>query len=131
MISRCLRHKSAVGSFVASAPHHLPELPGLRRAPRCPLCPLAAVKAVCSEYRVHNADIHMRDDCDIDDLVDVIEGSRIYIPCVYAVNKIDQVCGWVGLSACVCPSVDLAELGRRACQNPAKGAVWQRIWHAE
>ncbi len=33
----------------------------------------------------------MRDDCDLDDLVDVIEGSRIYIPAIYVINKIDQV----------------------------------------
>jgi ribosome-interacting GTPase 1 len=41
--------------------------------------------------RIHNADIHMIEDYDVDDLVDVIEGSRIYIPCIYVVNKIDQV----------------------------------------
>ena len=51
----------------------------------------AAVKAVCSEYRIHNADVHMRDDCDIDELVDVIEGSRVYIPAIYVINKIDQI----------------------------------------
>lgn len=51
----------------------------------------AAVKAVCSEYRIHNADIHLKEDCDVDDLVDVIEGSRVYIPCIYVLNKIDQV----------------------------------------
>lgn len=33
----------------------------------------------------------MREDCDLDDLVDVIEGSRIYIPAIYVINKIDQV----------------------------------------
>ena len=53
--------------------------------------PRAAVKSVCSEYKIHNADVHMRDDCDIDDLVDVIEGSRVYIPCIYVINKIDQI----------------------------------------
>lgn len=46
------------------------------------------MKAVCSEYKCHNADIIMKGDYDIDDLVDVIEGSRVYIPCIYAVNKI-------------------------------------------
>ena len=30
-------------------------------------------------------------DYEVDDLIDVIEGSRVYIPCIYAVNKIDQV----------------------------------------
>ena len=29
----------------------------------------AAVQAVCKEYKVHNADIFMKEDCDIDDLV--------------------------------------------------------------
>lgn len=33
----------------------------------------------------------MLEDYDVDDLVDVIEGSRVYIPCIYVVNKIDQV----------------------------------------
>ena len=32
----------------------------------------------------------MRDDCDVEDLIDVIEGSRIYIPAIYVINKIDQ-----------------------------------------
>ncbi|KXZ57060.1 DRG1 protein [Gonium pectorale] len=56
-----------------------------------PKIDLDAVKAVCSEYRIHNADIHMTDDHDLDDLVDVIEGSRVYIPAIYVINKIDQI----------------------------------------
>nr|DAD40176.1 TPA_asm: hypothetical protein HUJ06_014499 [Nelumbo nucifera] len=52
---------------------------------------LATVKAICSEYRIHNADISLRYDATADDLIDVIEGSRIYMPCIYAVNKIDQI----------------------------------------
>lgn len=52
---------------------------------------LDAVKAVLSEYRIHNADIHLRGDYDLDDLVDVVEGSRIYIPAIYVMNKIDQI----------------------------------------
>mmetsp|Transcript_31761 Transcript_31761/g.90206 ORF Transcript_31761/g.90206 Transcript_31761/m.90206 type:complete len:371 (+) Transcript_31761:42-1154(+) len=56
-----------------------------------PQLDVEAVKAVCSEYRVHNADVHLKEDCTVDDLVDVIEGSRIYIPCIYAINKIDQI----------------------------------------
>ena len=33
----------------------------------------------------------MRGDHDVDDLVDIIEGNRIYIPCLYILNKIDQI----------------------------------------
>lgn len=52
---------------------------------------LETVKAICSEYRIHNADINLRYDATADDLIDVIEGSRVYIPCIYVVNKIDQI----------------------------------------
>ena len=57
-------------------------------SPDCTRLDLDAVKAVLSEYRVHNADVHVRGDCDVDDLVDVIEGNRTYVPAVYAVNKV-------------------------------------------
>ena len=33
----------------------------------------------------------MTDDYDVDDLVDVIEGNRVYVPAIYVVNKIDQI----------------------------------------
>lgn len=56
-----------------------------------PKLDLEAVKSVLSEYRIHNADVHLKQDYDVDDLIDVIEGSRVYIPCIYAVNKIDQI----------------------------------------
>lgn len=52
---------------------------------------LDTVKAICSEYRIHNADITLRFDATADDLIDVIEGSRIYMPCIYVVNKIDVI----------------------------------------
>lgn len=52
---------------------------------------LDTVKAICSEYRIHNADITLKYDATADDLIDVIEGSRIYMPCIYVVNKIDQI----------------------------------------
>lgn len=52
---------------------------------------LETVKAICSEYRIHNADISLRYDATADDLIDVIEGSRIYTPCIYVVNKIDSI----------------------------------------
>ena len=52
---------------------------------------LDTVKAICGEYRIHNADVSLRYDATADDLIDVIEGNRIYMPCIYVVNKIDQI----------------------------------------
>lgn len=49
------------------------------------------VKSICAEYRISNADIHFRGDHTVDELIDVIEGNRIYVPCIYVLNKIDQI----------------------------------------
>ena len=49
------------------------------------------VKAICSEYKMHNADISFKCDATEDQFIDAIEGNRIYIPCIYALNKIDQI----------------------------------------
>eukprot|EP00033_Pygsuia_biforma_P000499 GCRY01000588.1.p1 GENE.GCRY01000588.1~~GCRY01000588.1.p1 ORF type:complete len:216 (+),score=32.80 GCRY01000588.1:661-1308(+) len=52
---------------------------------------LDTIKSVCNEYRIHNADITLKDDCTVDEFVDVIEGNRVYIPAVFALNKIDAI----------------------------------------
>ncbi|XP_028400366.1 developmentally-regulated GTP-binding protein 1-like isoform X2 [Dendronephthya gigantea] len=49
------------------------------------------VRTVLSEYRIANADITVREDATLDDLIDVVEGNRVYIPCIYLLNKIDQI----------------------------------------
>jgi len=52
---------------------------------------LDLVKTILSEYRIHNADIILRIDASADDLIDIVEGNRSYIPCIYLLNKIDQI----------------------------------------
>ncbi|KAH8830753.1 P-loop containing nucleoside triphosphate hydrolase protein [Flagelloscypha sp. PMI_526] len=42
------------------------------------------IKAVLSEYRISNADVAIREaNVTADDLVDVVEGNRVYIPALY------------------------------------------------
>jgi|TARA_B100002003_G_C14091215_1_gene524893 hypothetical protein len=45
--------------------------------------------AMMKEFRLNNADILIRDKIDEDQLIDVIEGNRSYIPAVTIVNKVD------------------------------------------
>ena len=50
------------------------------------------IKAVMHEYRILSADIAIRCDATIDDLIDVLEAKgRSYMPVVYALNKIDSI----------------------------------------
>jgi len=50
------------------------------------------------EYKIHNAEVLFREDADMDDLIDVIEGNRRYTRCLYVYNKID-VCSIEEVSA--------------------------------
>ena len=43
------------------------------------------------EYKLHNAHVTFRGDYDVDDLIDVIEGNRKYVKCLYVYNKIDTI----------------------------------------
>lgn len=40
------------------------------------------IKAVLAEYKLSNCDIAFRCDATLDELIDVIEGNRIYMPCM-------------------------------------------------
>lgn len=50
------------------------------------------VKDICAEYKIHCADVVLSEpNLTVDQLIDEIEGNRIYIPCIYVLNKIDQI----------------------------------------
>lgn len=49
------------------------------------------VKRIMQEYKIHNADVLLKEDITIDQFIDVVEGNRKYLPCLYVVNKVDNV----------------------------------------
>ncbi|EKM80385.1 hypothetical protein AGABI1DRAFT_106580 [Agaricus bisporus var. burnettii JB137-S8] len=50
------------------------------------------IKAILSEYKLSNCDVAIREpNATADDIVDVIEGNRVYIPALYVLNKIDAI----------------------------------------
>ncbi|WP_292468034.1 GTP-binding protein [Methanolobus sp.] len=48
------------------------------------------IKAILNEYKIHNAHVLIRESIDVDQLIDVIMGNRVYIPAVVVVNKVDM-----------------------------------------
>ena len=49
------------------------------------------VQMILHEYKIFNAEVLFREDCNSDQLIDVIEGNRKYMECLYVYNKIDQI----------------------------------------
>merc|ERR1711920_331210 len=54
-------------------------------------CDEEAVSAILKEYRIMNAQFRISCNATMDDIIDTIEGNRKYVPCLYVMNKIDQI----------------------------------------
>jgi len=60
------------------------------------MCDLKSLdESICRKilqlYRIHNCDVLFREDCTPDEFIDVIEGNRVYIRCLYVANKCDTI----------------------------------------
>jgi small GTP-binding protein len=49
------------------------------------------VMNILHDYKIHNAEVLIREDCTVDQFIDVVLGNRKYIKCLYCYNKIDQI----------------------------------------
>jgi len=49
------------------------------------------VRNILHLYRIFNADVLCREDVTEDEFIDVVENNRIYIKCLYVMNKIDTI----------------------------------------
>jgi len=49
------------------------------------------VATILREYKLMHAEVILKCDATEDDLIDVIEGNRVYMPCLHVFNKIDKV----------------------------------------
>lgn len=50
------------------------------------------IRAVLSEYRLSSASVSIHQpDATLEDLIDVIEGNRVYVPAIFVLNKIDAI----------------------------------------
>lgn len=47
------------------------------------------IKSILREFRINNADVVLRCNPTIDQFIDVVEGNKVYIPAVVAINKTD------------------------------------------
>jgi ribosome-interacting GTPase 1 len=49
------------------------------------------IKSILHEYKLGSYDVQFRCDATVDKLIDVAFGNRIYVPCIYVLNKIDSI----------------------------------------
>ncbi len=49
------------------------------------------IQEILSEFRIHNADVVLREDPDIDRFIDSLKTNRVYVPSLVVVNKCDLI----------------------------------------
>ncbi|KAF8139994.1 developmentally regulated GTP-binding protein [Boletus edulis] len=49
------------------------------------------IRTILASYKLHNCDVMIREDISTDEFIDVLIGTRKYIPCLYVYNKIDAI----------------------------------------
>jgi len=49
------------------------------------------IKTILAGYKIHNCDVMIREDITVDEFIDVLIGTRKYVPCIYVYNKIDSI----------------------------------------
>ena len=50
------------------------------------------VRDVLAVYKIHDAEVVVRCDATVDDLIDTVESAkRVYVPCLYVYNKVDEL----------------------------------------
>ncbi|CAD6188270.1 unnamed protein product [Caenorhabditis auriculariae] len=87
----------AVGIRLNKRPPHIyvkqKKVGGVKFTHTVPLthCNEKLIMTVLHEYKIFNADVVFREDCTVDEFIDVIQGNRVYLTCLYVYNKIDQI----------------------------------------
>lgn len=86
------------------------------------------IAAILKEFRINNADVVIRSDISADELIDVIEGSRVYMPSITVVNKADMVAPADGEGVRKALGADLAlSAERRDHLDELKEMIFSRL----
>jgi hypothetical protein len=62
----------------------------VKRAPNAAEIDEATIIAILHDFKIHNADVLLKEDATVDQLIDALVPSRRFIPAITVVNKIDQ-----------------------------------------
>lgn len=91
------RELEAVGIRLNKRPPHIyvkqKKIGGVKFTHTVPLthCNEKMIMTILHEYKIFNADVVFREDATVDEFIDVIQGNRVYVSCLYVYNKIDQI----------------------------------------
>jgi small GTP-binding protein len=62
----------------------------IKRTPNAAEIDEATIIAVLHDFKIHNADVLLKEDANVDRLIDALMPSRRFVPALTVVNKIDQ-----------------------------------------
>lgn len=86
------------------------------------------IESVMREFRLSNADIVIREDITVDQLIDIIESNKIYLPAVVVVNKVDLAASdQISLAKGVVAPDLLMSAEQKTCIAELKELIYHRL----
>ncbi len=86
------------------------------------------IAAVLKEFRINNAQVVIRDDITTEQLIDVLEGNKKYVPAITLINKIDLVSAEKAKDVMQKTKADLAVSGEKEINiAELKELIFQRL----
>jgi hypothetical protein len=84
------------------------------------------IYSILHEYKMHNVHVVVRQDISVDEFIDVIEGNRKYIRCLYVYNKVRSR----GIAVAVVQCFVARQLRRRVCRSTRSPLRTWTAWRA-
>ncbi|UCD03470.1 MAG: GTP-binding protein [Candidatus Aenigmatarchaeota archaeon] len=92
-------------------------------AVRKPILSKASVKRVLGEFRIHNADVLIRENIDEEQLIDSLMKNRAYVPSLVVLNKIDIMLDFSRVTK------DIVKVSAERDENldDLREAIWKKL----
>ncbi|MCD6496356.1 MAG: GTP-binding protein [Candidatus Aenigmarchaeota archaeon] len=92
-------------------------------AVRKPILSKETVKKVLAEFKIHNADVLIRENVNEEKLIDSMMGNRVYVPSLVVLNKIDKITDFSRIRK------DIVKISAANGENieELKKAVWRKL----
>jgi len=92
-------------------------------AVRKPILSKEVVKRILGEFKVHNADVLIRENINEEQLIDVMMKNRVYVPSITVLNKIDKITDFSRITR------NIVKISAQNSENldELKKAVWKKL----
>lgn len=90
-------------------------------------CREETIRMILREYKIHNCQLTIREDITDEDLIDLLCGGAVYVPCIFCYNKIDEISYEDFLALANSQDNFVLSCNRKWNLEELKDEIWKRL----